>query len=99
MSVAETRSFFQCLQYVTLGGGVVIHVHQAGESEMHVCRVGGVEQEQFLIRVDGGLGFAEFFAGGGEKSVGLGQQRIHGEEPLGILRDRFPVLRAFSQAS
>ena len=97
----KTRGFFQCLQYVTPGGGVIIHPQQLRQAKMHVRRVGGIEQEEFLISADGLVGFAKLLTGGGQKSVRLGHQRIHGDKPFGILINGLPILialRKFHQA-
>jgi len=69
MRVAKTRRFFQCLQYVTPGRRVVIHAQQLCETEMHIGRIGGIKQQQFLVSPDGGPGFAEFFTGATQEAI------------------------------
>ena len=97
MRVPKTRRFFQCLQYVTPGHGVVIHAQLAGETEMNIGRIGGIEQEQLFIRTNRLPGRAELFAGTTQEAVRLRQERIHSEVAFGVLRDRFPVLRGFGE--
>src|SRR5215510_8347046 len=94
MSFAEAWRFFQCLQYLTPGGRVIIQVQKPREPKMDVGGVSGIKQEQFLISVNGNGSFARLIAGSRKKAIRLGQQWVHGEIPLGIQRNSLPLLVA-----
>ena len=58
---------------------------------MEICRIRWIKQQQRAVGLNGVLVASQCFAGLGQVSIGLRDERIDGQEPLGMTLYPIPV--------
>ena len=99
LRVAEAWRFLQCLKRVALRGvfGIAPRIQQARQFEMRFRRVGRVEQQHFSISLDRLIFFPQGDSRQRQRPVRRGDQRVDGQQALGIFSHRFPIFALLGQ--
>ncbi len=91
MRLVKARGFLQGLEHVAFRLGAPVFVKKLRQPEMHFRRVRRIEQQQRATGADGLRSLSQFLGRPRQIAVRLRQQRIDGEETVGVGPDRDPV--------